>query len=85
MQSPIDIPAVLYRNRLAGVVNEVLHGDDIYTKIEFNRNLDFFASYGNIVNKTIANSDRTTIKVDFEKGSLVFVDEDDAITIFEVK
>ncbi len=81
-QSPIDIPASLFRDPQSTIYNPLLHGADISTKLEFNANLDFHASYGVIRNKTVDNSDPNTIKLYFEQGSLVLVDELGRVKIF---
>ena len=83
-QSPIDIPASLFRDPKSAIYNPLLHGADVQTKLEFSTNLDFHASYGVIRNKTIDNTDPNTIKLYFEQGSLVLVDELDRIKIFQI-
>eukprot|EP00347_Sterkiella_histriomuscorum_P011959 403370441 len=85
LQSPIDIPELLFKEPYKGVSDPELHGNDIFSKIEWVPKMDFYADYGTFTNKTIQIADWSTIKVDYDQGSLVFLDENNILRIFQLK
>ena len=70
---------------MSKITDQQLHGLDIENKIEWTRRLDYFASYANFDKKPITVADGNTIKVDFDKGSLVFMDENMMLRILQLK